>query len=190
MNIITDKLPESISFSGEQYPVKTDFKVWLRFYKTVTDRTKSPAEKFTEAVLYCFDSTKCKKLPPDYEKTMSLLLDFFAGMPKGTSGGNGKKKVFDFTEDAEYIFTSFFREYGIDLSETSMHWYKFLALLGGLSEESRLKKVIAWRSVNLADIKDPKQRDFCRRMKEIYKLKCGNSAIGEKSIAEEFAKAF
>lgn len=191
MNIITDRLPESVDFRGKKYPIKTDFKVWLRFHKIVTDKNKSPAEKFTEAVLCCFDPQKCKKLPDSYSDTMSLLFNFFAGIPKGEKTVKSAEKVFDFTEDSEYIFASFFKEYGIDLSESSMHWYKFLALLGGLSEDSQLKRAIAWRSINLAEIDEPKMRNFYRRMKEFYSLKGdGNSALNEKSIALELSKAF
>ncbi|MBR4721405.1 MAG: hypothetical protein IK057_06565 [Clostridia bacterium] len=188
MNIITDRLPETVDFGGGKYPIKTDFKVWLKFHEIITDKSKSPAEKFTDAVLCCFDSQKCKKLPDSYEETMSVLFSFFAGEPKEKKAVKSQEKVFDFTEDSEYIFTSFLAEYGIDLSESSMHWYKFLALLGGLSENSQLKKVIAWRSVNLADIENPKRRNFYRKMKEFYSLK--NSALNEKGLAEELSKAF
>lgn len=191
MNIITDKLPESVSLCGKSYPIKTDFKVWLRFHEIIKDKGKSPAEKFTDAVLCCFDPYKCKNLPDSYEETLSVLFSFFAGTPKGKNGTKPAEKVFDFTEDADYIFASFFQEYGIDLSESSMHWYKFLALLNGLSENSRLKKAVAWRSINLAEIEDTKRRNFCRKMKEFYRLKgSGNTELGENSIAEELARAF
>lgn len=190
MNIITDKLPESVSFLGKSFPIRTDFKVWLKFDQIIKDKDKSPAEKFTAAVLCCFDADKCKKLPDSYEETMALLLDFFAGMPGGRNNGTAGEKVFDFSEDAEYIFASFFQEYGIDLAESSMHWYKFLALLGGLSENCPLKKAIAWRSVNLAEIEDAKRRSYCRKMKKFYSLKGGTAVKSEKNIAEELNKAF
>ena len=191
MNIITDRLPETVIFGSKSYPIKTDFKVWLRFHGIITDRNKSPAEKFTDAVLCCFDSEKCKKLPDNYEETMSVLFSFFAGMPKDVKTAKPVEKVFDFTQDSEYIFVSFLAEYGIDLSESSMHWYKFLALLGGLSESSQLKKAIAWRSVNLADIKDSKKRSLYRKMKEFYSLKDNKiPALNEKDFAEKLSKAF
>ena len=191
MNIITDKFPESVGFSGEEFPIKTDFKVWLRFYEIITDKNKSPAKRFTDAVLCCFDSDKCKKLPDSYEVTLSLLFGFFAGGEAKKDGKPKKEKVFDFSEDAEYIFVSFLSEYGIDLSESSMHWYKFLALLGGLSEKSPLKKAVAWRCVNLAEIEDTKRRNYCRKMKEFYRLKGGkNSTLDEKSAAETLFHAF
>lgn len=190
MNIITDRLPETVIFGGKKYPIKTDFKVWLRFHGIITDKNKSPAEKFTDAVLCCFDSEKCKKLPDNYEETMSVLFSFFAGMPKEAKTAKPVEKVFDFTQDSEYIFVSFLAEYGIDLSESSMHWYKFLTLLGGLSESSQLKKAIAWRSVNLADIKDSKKRSLYRKMKEFYSLKDKTPALNEKDFAEKLSKAF
>ena len=191
MNIITDRLPETVDLGGKKYPIKTDFKVWLRFHGIITDTNKSPAEKFTDAVLCCFDSQKCKKLPDSYEETMSVLFSFFAGEPKEKKAVKSEEKVFDFTQDSEYIFVSFLAEYGIDLSESSMHWYKFLALLGGLSEDSQLKKAIAWRSVNLADIDDPKKRSLYRKMKEFYSLKkSGNFALNENDFAEKLSKAF
>ncbi len=189
MNIITDKFPESVSLCGRSYPIKTDFKVWLKFHEIMKDKSKSPAEKFTDAVLCCFDPCKCKNLPDSYEGTLSVLFSFFAGTQKGKGEAKPAEKVFDFTEDADYIFTSFFQEYGIDLSESSMHWYKFLALLDGLSENSRLKKAVLWRSINLAEIEDTKRRNFCRKMKEFYRLE-SRTALGEKNIAEELAKAF
>ena len=191
MNIITDKLPESVSLCGRSYPIKTDFKVWLKFHEIITDKGKSPAEKFTDAVLCCFDPHQCKNLPDSYEETRSVLFSFFAGIPKGKGETKTAEKVFDFKEDADLIFTSFFQEYGIDLSESSMHWYKFLALLEGLSENSRLKKAVAWRSVNPAEIEDAKRRNFCRKMKEFYSLESERGTrLGEKSIAEELSKAF
>ena len=191
MNIITDKLPESITFKGTEYPIKTDFKVWLKFYEIMTDRVKSPAEKFTDAVLCCFDSEKCKKLPDSYEETAALLFNFFAGMPSEQGAKKSAEKVFDFAEDAKYIFASFFQEYGIDLSESAMHWFKFLALLNGLSENSLLKRVIAWRSIDLSEIKDTKRRSLCLKMKQIYRLKGnGDRALTEEAIAEELSKAF
>lgn len=193
MNIITDILPDSIEYKGKNYPVKTDFKVWLKFHKILKDKNKSPAEKSTLSILCCFDGERCKKLPDTSTEALEALLSFFSGGYRTEKGERSAKseKVFDFTEDSGYIYSAFFQEYGIDLSRTSMHWYRFLALLNGLSESTQLRKIIAWRSVNLSEIKDPKRRDFYRRMKNIYKLSSDRkSALTEGKIASELGKAF
>lgn len=193
MNIITDKLPDSIEYKGNNYPVKTDFKVWLKFYQIIKDKNKSPAEKSTEAILCCFDRERCRKLPDTCNDALEALLSFFSGssMPENGKMTKRREKVFDFAEDAGYIYSAFFQEYGIDLADSSMHWYRFLALLNGLSESNQLRKIIAWRSVNLSEIKDPKRRAFCRRMKEFYRLSDdGISVLTEGNIASELDKAF
>ena len=192
MNIITDILPDSIEYCGKTYPLRTDFKVWLKFHSIVTDKKRTPAEKSTDAILCCFDSKRCKRLPDTVADTMAVLLQFFSACTKEERGKNIPKsdKVFDFTEDAEYIYSSFFQEYGIDLAKSSMHWYRFLALLNGLSENTKLRKIIAWRGVNLSDIKDPKMRSFYHSMKSLYRLSGANKALTEGNIASELSRAF
>lgn len=192
MNIITDALDDSVKFNGKIYPVKTDFKVWLKFHQIVTDKSKSSAEKSASCILCCFDSVRCKKLPDTLDDTMEVLFKFFSANNEPQSGKTGKqsKKVFDFTEDSGYIYTSFFQEYGIDLSKINMHWYRFLALLNGLSENTQLGKIIAWRSVDLSKIDDPKRRDFYRRMKNLYKLDLSDASLCEGDIADEISRAF
>lgn len=192
MNIITDALCDSVEFKGEIYPVKTDFKVWLKFHQIVTDKSKNSAEKSTSCILCCFDSKRCKRLPDTLEDTMEVLFKFFAAASSNKNGKKRKKckKVFDFTEDSEYIYSSFFQEYGIDLAKTNMHWYSFLALLNGLSENTRLGKIIAWRSVDLSKIEDPKRRDFYRRMKDLYELESSDERLTEVNIADELSRAF
>lgn len=191
MNIITDILPESVEAEGISYPVKTDFKVWLKFYSIMNDKEKSPAERATRAILCCFDAEKGNKLPKTLEDAASALLRFYAaGAEESGKKASEKEKVFDFTEDAGYIYAAFFQQYGIDLAECSMHWYRFLALLNGLSEDTQLRKIIAWRSADLSQIKDEKKREFYRKMKNIYGLKCGAGAFSERDIAEELSKAF
>ena len=124
---------------------------------------------------------------------MAVLLRFFSGNTEPERGKNvsKKEKVFDFTEDADYIYAAFFQDYGIDLSVTDMHWYKFLALFNGLSENTKLRKIIAWRGVRLSDIKDAKLREQYRKIKSFYRLKGDNrSAISADGIADELSRAF
>jgi len=193
MNIITDVLPDSVEYNGKSYAVKTDFKVWLKFHSIITDNTKTPAEKSIDAILCCFDGKRCKRLPDTAEDAIAALLQFFCEKTETKSGKKASKseKVFDFTEDSGYIYAAFFQEYGIDLSKSSMHWYRFLALLNGLSEDTKLRKIIAWRGVNLSGIKDSERREFYRKMKNRYRLCSGkDSVLCEADIADEINKAF
>lgn len=62
-----------------------------------------------------------------------------------------RERVFDFAQDAEYIYASFMLDYGIDLIEEQgrLDWRKFIALFSGLSERTKMREVISIRSRKL-----------------------------------------
>lgn len=84
------------------------------------------------------------------------------------------KNVMSFEEDADYIYASFLQDYNIDLIEQQgkLHWYKFMALLNGLSDSTRLRKVIEIRQMPLPSGKgSEKQRQEVEKLKRHYALK-------------------
>ena len=68
------------------------------------------------------------------------------------------------------IYSAFMQQYKIDLSDTRMHWWKFKALFGGLSEDTHIVKAIQYRTIDLSTIKDKEQKKFYKKMKSAYKL--------------------
>lgn len=68
---------------------------------------------------------------------------------KKTSGNEGK--VFDFEQDAGFIYASFLQAYGIDLIEQQgkLPWQKFLALFQGLPEDTKIREVMGIRGRKL-----------------------------------------
>lgn len=95
-------------------------------------------------------------------------------MPSMEKNQDDKKKVYSIKQDAEYIFASFYQDYGIDLFEVQgeLHWYKFQALLAGLRQDTKFKEVIEIRTMELPKGKGTaKHREEVRKAKEAYKLK-------------------
>lgn len=78
--------------------------------------------------------------------------------------------VYDFDEDFEYLWGAFLSEYGIDLAECSMHWWKFRALMMSLSEDCRFSKILAYRSMDTSKIENRKVRRFYEKMKRRLSL--------------------
>lgn len=56
-------------------------------------------------------------------------------------------KCFDFTQDADAIYSSFWLDYGIDLHNEvgRMHWRTFTALFSGLSEHTKMREIMSIR---------------------------------------------
>lgn len=85
-----------------------------------------------------------------------------------------EEKVYSIKQDAEFIYASFYQDYGIDLFEQQgkLHWYKFRALLSGLRSDTKFKEVIEIRTMELPTGKgSDKQRKAIKELKEMYKLK-------------------
>lgn len=85
-----------------------------------------------------------------------------------------QKRVYSIKQDAEYIYASFYQDYGIDLFEAQgkLHWEKFKALLVGLRPDTKFKEVIEIRTMDLPSGKGmEKERQRIKKLKEYYKLK-------------------
>ena len=101
------------------------------------------------------------------------------------------KMIFDFTYDAEMIFSAFMQQYKIDLTTAQMHWWKFKALFSGLSDETQFIKAVQYRGMDLSKIKDKEQKKFYKSMKKLYKLpdkRCDEQK--EMDFIDSFEKLF
>lgn len=156
--------PDSITVSGAEYPIDTDFRFWIRFQGVLmsgdTDRNK--AKKICNIMIEL-------GIPPTKE-TLDAMLDFYAGASTENKTGGGKNvRSFDFEKDSEYIFSAFLEFYGIDLSVAKLHWWKFKALFKALPDDCQMCKIMMYRTIDLKNV--PKeQKKFYREMKARYAL--------------------
>ena len=79
------------------------------------------------------------QLPDAYA---ALLRFYAAGLPRrqeddAAEAGGPSGPAFDYAEDSSYILAAFQQAYGIDLTASAMHWWRFRALLGGLPDYQR-----------------------------------------------------
>ena len=112
-----------------------------------------------------------------------------------------EKKFYDFEEDADYIFASFMQDYGIDLIKEreksnyywnkvqsgtmslekfrnhTMSWDKFNALLTGLSETSKFRRVIEIRQMEIPENATEKERKEIKKAKSAVALKSDREKI-------------
>jgi hypothetical protein len=89
---------------------------------------------------------------------------------------NNEEPDMDFIQDMDYIETSFMSDYGIDLENTKMHWWKFYNLMNGLSNSEMgnccvLNRVRNLRTYDTKDIKDQKELERIKKAKEQVALK-------------------
>lgn len=164
MNPLTDPLPTTVEVAGEQVPINTSHRVGIAF-QDIVERHIPDSQKVALALHLYYDP-----IPTDIRGAVDSLLAFYrCGKPdKETSS----VKVYDYAHDYDSIYASFMRAYGIDLldPDTNLHWWRFMAMLTGLPEDSPFIKAVSARSVKLGEIKDKHQREYYAKLKRLHAL--------------------
>ena len=181
-SILTDGMPEYISVEDVVWPVKTDFRVWLRVGQILSRLSPdmSPEGQF-ELVRDIFDL-----VIPEGEKLEGVIIwasffeavsKFYAGpMPDEPDPGPepnkpAAKRQFDFSYDSALIYQSFASFYHIRLAEADMHWWEFLTLFNGfmLNDQNNLNFVVGVRQRKM-DTVPKQQRAAYVKMKRNFAL--------------------
>ncbi|HCB95662.1 MAG TPA: hypothetical protein DEP65_08690 [Ruminococcus sp.] len=185
MNLLCDKAPDTITVSGVEYKINSDFRVWIKFELILTvqvDNTIS-AEILAEIQQLIF------KAPcPMNEETVEAILNFYrcGKPPEKHSGGGDEKAVFSYDFDDGYIYAAFKEQYGIDLNDANLHWWKFRALFQSLNADCMFVKILGYRSMPITSKMSTADRNFYQRMKKLYALPLPQS-VQEKYNAIEDA---
>ena len=145
------RLQQTINIGGKEYRIKTDFRLWLRFQQQVM--LKQPViPKF----LFI-------DLPPKYDKSViNALIKFLSPdnvYPRKLNDVGAKNTEIldiDLINDWDYIYSDFYKVYGINLNNVELHYHEFLALFKGLFTD--YKDIVSIRNYNGDDKEMLKQK--------------------------------
>ena len=169
-----DKLPRHVLFQGEKIGIRPEFARVLLCLKILADPVLSDLEKLELCLqILVRHRARIPKNDTDKAALFQAVFDFLADVEKKQSHS---MKVFDFEQDAAYIYAAFYQCYHIDLlSKTGrkLHWHQFISLFGGLSEDTRLMQIISIRSRPMpkATKYNADERKALARLKSQYRLK-------------------
>lgn len=173
-----NSLPNVIFAEGREFPIFTDFRVWMKFEISLT---KMGANDLIP-VNYLFPGDK-----PRYCRIEDLLM--FSRpqniLPRPMFG-RSDTIVIDYELDADLIYSAFLGQYGIDLVDVEhLHWHKFLALLAGVNDSTKLREVMGYRCYEKSTEKEDVWRLKLKRAWEIDRI-----SPEEKAELEEFSNLF
>lgn len=100
-----------------------------------------------------------------------------------------RKKDMDFEQDFKYLVASFMSDYHINLVESDMHWYQFINLIQGFTENSVMNRVRDLRNYDLSEVKDQKQRNKIIKAQQSVALKSELTQEEQEAI-DEFESLF
>ena len=177
-NVLFGFLPETVTVSGKEYPVNTDFRTWLEAGE-ILKSDMIIERKIPKLVALCY-----KDLYPDNPgMALSGVMTFYRNAFPGYKGKG--KSVFSADFDGKLIYSGFYKAYGIDLCSENLHWYRFAPLFYELSD-CAFSKVMKYRGAEIATLPKTNQRYFAE-MKSAFALPYGDS---DKSFAESLFEIF
>ena len=185
MNMIIDALPSSVRVAGVLHPVRTDFRIYMMLEQLIADEEISKEERVLHALELVYEDLEALD-PADFDDAVAAMLWFYrCGKPEDKrltkraearrEKGIEPERVYDFDQDAEYIYAAFLEQYGVDLCDVDLHWWKFHAMLHALREDCLFVKIMGYRSADLNKIKDKKEKNRIAQLKALYKLRNGMS---------------
>ncbi|WP_251390640.1 bacteriophage Gp15 family protein [Mediterraneibacter agrestimuris] len=174
MSILTNHFPETVLVDGAEYLINSDFRTVLRCFEIQGVKEVISPDELVKMVQMFYQSKEFVIT----EKHIDQMFWFFScgkgkekkRFPRKIAGINNNQP-FDFEEDAELIYAGFMQQYGIDLQEVNMHWWKFMILLENLGTGTRLQKVMEYRTIDTGnDELSKKEKDFYKAMQRYYSL--------------------
>lgn len=175
MNILIDLLPDHVEIDGKKYSINTDFRISILFELLMQDRTILDSEKIYMALDLYYP-----QIPHNLEQAVDKMLWFYRcgkddeddSVKNGSPAGSGKASmIYSFEHDAEYIYSAFLDQYGIDLQDIEhLHWWKFRALFKGLKDDNLICKIMGYRSIEITNDMSDSEKKYYRKMKQIYAL--------------------
>ncbi len=170
-------LPKSLEIGGNQYRIRSDFRVALLIFEAFNDAELNDYEK-VQVCLKCL----YEEVPADTETAYRQAIWFLDGgnIPKSPQN---RKKVFDWKQDESLIFSAVNKSAGFEIrSAEYVHWWTFLGYFSEIGEElfsqivnirtkkSRGKKLEKW------------EREFYAEHREMIDLKRSVSAEEQAEI--------
>lgn len=164
MNILTDALPKTVDIGNRKYVINTDFRAGIEFERS---ELKTEYDIYKILTLYFGD-----KFPEDIVSAFKAIQLFYAcgKMPEKFNKVKDKGPSYCFDTDSSVIFADFWNYYSIDLSQESLHWWVFRALLLGLPQESEFKQRIYYRTCETKGL-PKKERERILKIRSQIKIK-------------------
>lgn len=180
MNLLTP-LPQHIEVKGKQLKINTGFKAWFGFAKAIK-RAKTDADIINALEPVFLDKFDLSEIDDIIKACFDFFVNAKSFINPDTDGEASKEIAYDLELDSNYIFSAFMEQYGIDLTENDIHYYKFVALFDSLSDDTLFKRIVSIRTKDISK-EDSKLQASYRKLKQLFEIN-ENAYMTQEEIAE------
>ena len=169
-NLLLDKLPQ---YTPSGLKIRTDFRESIKFELLMQDNNVKDKDKVALALNLYYDKIE------NVEQALKDITWFYSCNIKNEEKEENKKEstdnnkqIYSYEFDDKYIYSAFKEQYNIDLNSIKyLHWWKFKALMGNLSENTQFVKIMGYRAIDLSKIKDKEEKARYKKLKKMDKSK-------------------
>ena len=134
-------LPDSVTVSGTDYPIRTDFRTILEIFVMLDDPDLSDADK-TEALLRMFYVGR----PPDPENALLAFTDFVDPRQTARTSATHNTRLIDWQQDFDLMVAPINHILGFECRAAEyLHWRTFLSAYLEIPPESVFARVLRIR---------------------------------------------
>ncbi|MGI5898638.1 MAG: Gp15 family bacteriophage protein [Christensenellales bacterium] len=194
---LLNELPTKAFICSKEYDIRHDYRISVLYEALMGDLDIDDEEKCRLAIaLYFVDFPQafCRLQSPQFKAALEWIAWFYSAGEydprRIRRKGAAASPAFSLIHDGGLIYAAFMKDYGIDLHKEGLHWWKFRALLEGLSDECKFKQAMSFRAMDTARMGKEKseQRAFVRRMKRAYALPDRNKEAEKEAALERLFK--
>lgn len=171
-SVTFDRLPSTATIGGVVYDVVFGYRTMMAAEIEMFRQDISDEQKMLNALNMFY----IRNIPPDLDAAVDYMLWFHRGGEPARKGGGSKRRTtrrgYCFLKDAPLIYAAFRQQYGINLRQTpndSLHWWEFLAMFEALDENTRMAKVMYWRTCDTKGM-GKEQKAYIKQMRTLYSL--------------------
>lgn len=182
---LSKTLPETVEIDGREYGIlfgyRTMIAIEMLMYEDISD-----TDKMEQSLTLFYQ----KDIPADVDEAINKMLWFHAcGMESREEQGIGsnhkrqQQRAYDFKQDAGLIYAAFRQQYGINLHRTpsnELHWWEFSALFESLTDDTKMAKVMYWRTCDMSGMSKAEKR-YITKMRNIFAIKEADTHMDAKT---------
>lgn len=162
-------LPESIDVNGTEYPIRADFRTWVRVDSVIQDG--AIPEDLKLPVICRIIGLNPLDISQDQRGLWSAITGFYlcGKEPRESFAKTNGRQGYRFDYDMDMIYAAFRQQYNINLLQADLHWFEFKALFNALNDDTMIVKIIGYRTRDLSGLKG-EEKTQAQRLERFYRL--------------------
>lgn len=145
-SLLPSALETRVTVEGRRYRLRPTAANVLQAFDALRAETMLPEHRVRLAVWLLYRWPRPRNREAALEAALTLLKE-----PNPYRTDRGAKQSIDFDQDAAMLYAAFYQQYGLDLQRelVRMDWRVFLALVGGLTDATRMGEIEGIRQRDL-----------------------------------------